>query len=105
MRRKYGPKTAAAIEAFRKRCANMVSPIEYYEGVGAHDNEHPWAYITCEELLDREVTDPMAKRFFKTDGPNAPVRNPLPCSVISTNVTRADVEEKWMFPHNAIKVC
>src|ERR1700749_4252766 len=43
----------------------MVSPIEYYEGVGAHDNEHPWAYITCEELLDREVTDPIAKRFFK----------------------------------------
>ena len=43
----------------------MVSPIEYYEGVGAHDNEHPWAYITCEELLDREVDDPTAKRFFK----------------------------------------
>src|ERR1035441_9671798 len=65
MRRKYGPKTADAIEAFRKRCAEMVSPIEYYEGVGAHDNEHPWAYINCEELLDREVEDPTAKRFFK----------------------------------------
>ena len=35
------------------------------EGVGAHDNEHPWAYITCEELLDREVEDPIAKRFLK----------------------------------------
>src|SRR3984957_17349238 len=57
MRRKYGAKTADAIEAFRKRCATMVSPIEYYEGVGAHDNEHPWAYITAEELLDREVED------------------------------------------------
>ena len=66
MRRKYGAKTADAIEAFRKRCTEMVSPIEYYEGVGAHDNEHPWAYITCEELLDREVDDPTAKRFFKT---------------------------------------
>jgi len=65
MRRKYGPKTADAIEAFRERCAEMVSPIEYYEGVGAHDNEHPWAYISCEELLDREVDDPTAKRFFK----------------------------------------
>ena len=65
MRRKYGAKTAAAIEAFRKRCTEMVSPIEYYEGVGAHDNEHPWAYITAEELLDREVDDPTAKRFFK----------------------------------------
>ena len=48
MRRKYGAKTAEAIEAFRKRCSEMVSPIEYYEGVGSHDNEHPWAYITAE---------------------------------------------------------
>ena len=65
MRRKYGAKTAAAIEAFRKRCSNMVSPIEYYEGVGAHDNEHPWAYMTCEEVLDKEVDDPVARRFLK----------------------------------------
>jgi monoamine oxidase/SAM-dependent methyltransferase len=65
MRRKYGAKTADAIEAFRKLCAAEISPTEYYEGVGAHDNEHPWAYITCEELLDREVEDPVAKRFFK----------------------------------------
>src|SRR5258708_3863771 len=65
MRRKYGAKTADAIEAFRKRCTEMVSPIEYYEGVGAHDNEHPWAYITAEELLDKEVDDAIAKRFFK----------------------------------------
>jgi protoporphyrinogen oxidase/SAM-dependent methyltransferase len=66
MRRKYGNKTADAIEAFRKRCTQMISPQEYYEGVGAHDNEHPWAFINCEELLDREVKDPVAKRFLKT---------------------------------------
>ena len=65
LRRKYGPKTAAAVEAFRKRCSEVMSPVEYYEGVGAHDNEHPWAYKTCEELLDEEVEDPTAKRFFK----------------------------------------
>ncbi|MBR2686390.1 MAG: FAD-dependent oxidoreductase, partial [Aquamicrobium sp.] len=65
MRRKYGAQTAKAIEDFRKLCAGMVSPIEYYEGVGAHDNEHPWAYISAEELLDREVADPVAKRFLK----------------------------------------
>src|SRR5215472_1909025 len=65
MRRKYGAKTAEAIEAFRKKCTEMVSPIEYYEGIGAHDNEHPWAYISGEQLLDKEVADPVAKRFFK----------------------------------------
>uniref|UniRef100_UPI0037D9B528 FAD-dependent oxidoreductase n=1 Tax=Tardiphaga sp. TaxID=1926292 RepID=UPI0037D9B528 len=63
--KKYGAKTAAAIEAFRKKCAKMISPLEYYEGVGAHDNENPWAWINAEELLDREVSDPTAKRFFK----------------------------------------
>ena len=65
MRRKYGAKTADAIEAFRKTCAEMVSPHEYYEGVGAHDNEHPWAYLTAEEVLEHEVEDATAKRFFK----------------------------------------
>jgi protoporphyrinogen oxidase/SAM-dependent methyltransferase len=65
MRRKYGAKTAEAIETFRKSCAGMMSPSEYYEGVGAHDNEHPWTYMTAEELLDREVEDATARRFFK----------------------------------------
>ncbi|MBR0825079.1 FAD-dependent oxidoreductase [Bradyrhizobium manausense] len=65
MRRKYGAKTAAAIEAFRQRCADLMSPIEYYEGVGAHDNEHPWAHKTAEQVLDEEVDDAIAKRFFK----------------------------------------
>ena len=65
MRRRFGAKTADAIEAFRKRCAGMISPTEYYEGVGAQDNEHPWAFMTAEELLDKEVEDPIAKRFFK----------------------------------------
>jgi monoamine oxidase/SAM-dependent methyltransferase len=65
MRRKYGAKTAAAIEAFRARCAEQMSPVEYYEGVGAHDNENPWAYKTAEQVLDEEVEDETAKRFFK----------------------------------------
>jgi protoporphyrinogen oxidase/SAM-dependent methyltransferase len=65
MRRRYGAKTADAIEAFRNRCAEMVSPATYYEGIGAHDNKHPWAYVTCEALLDKEIDDPTAKRFFK----------------------------------------
>jgi monoamine oxidase/SAM-dependent methyltransferase len=65
MHRKYGAKTAGAIDAFRKRCAEMMSPSEYYEGVGAHDNQHSWSYMTAEELLDTQVEDPTAKRFLK----------------------------------------
>lgn len=65
MRRKYGNKTADAIVAFRKRCEEMISPTEYYEGIGAQDNDHPWLDVNCEDLLDREVADPVAKRFLK----------------------------------------
>lgn len=65
MRRKYGPQTAGAIEAFRKRCTEVMSPAQYYEGVGAQDNDHPWAFVDCESLLDKEVPDSVAKRFFK----------------------------------------
>jgi protoporphyrinogen oxidase/SAM-dependent methyltransferase len=65
MHRRYGATTASAIEGFRARCAALMSPVEYYEGVGAHDNEHPWAYKTAEQVLDAEVHDPVAKRFFK----------------------------------------
>ena len=65
MRRRYGAGTADAILEFRKRCSEMISPAEYYEGIGAQDNEHPWADMTAEELLDREVDDPVARRFFK----------------------------------------
>ena len=53
MRRKYGTRTADAIAAFRRRCTELMSPIDYYEGVGAHDNDHPWAFMTAEELLDK----------------------------------------------------
>jgi monoamine oxidase/SAM-dependent methyltransferase len=65
MRRKYGDKTADAILAFRKKLTEQITPVEYYEGVGAHDNDHPWAWENCEQLLDKEVDDPTAKRFFK----------------------------------------
>lgn len=65
VRRRYGAATADAIEAFRKRCTEVMSIASYYEGVGAQDNEHPWAKVTFEELLEKEVADPIAKRFFK----------------------------------------
>jgi len=65
MRRKYGDTTADAILAFRKKLTEQMSPVEYYEGVGAHDNDHPWAWTNCEQLLDKEIDDPTAKRFFK----------------------------------------
>ncbi len=66
MRRHFGDKTADAILRFRRKCETMLSREQYYEGIGKQDNEHPWATIDAEKLLDQEVSDPVAKRFFKT---------------------------------------
>src|SRR5918995_1504291 len=70
MRRKYGAKTADTIEAFRKRCADMVAPIEYYDGaLGYRDRGPQHQRPECaEELRDgcrrlyRPVFDPERQR-------------------------------------------
>src|SRR5205807_153831 len=53
---------------YLKKKLGELCRITIYEAsdrVGGHDIEHPWAYISCEQLLDKEVDDPIAKRFFK----------------------------------------
>lgn len=64
MRKAYGTKTAEAILKFRNKCHEMMSQAQYYEGIGKHDNDHPWAFINAEELLNKEVEDDDARRFF-----------------------------------------
>lgn len=65
MRKAYGNKTADAILKFRKTCQKQMSAAAYYEGVGKQDNDHDWAWETAEDVLDEEVSDATAKRFFK----------------------------------------
>jgi monoamine oxidase/SAM-dependent methyltransferase len=61
----YGSKTANAVKAFRKTCGALMSPAQYYEGVGKEDNAHPWVNINCQDLLEKEVQDEQARKFFK----------------------------------------
>jgi protoporphyrinogen oxidase/SAM-dependent methyltransferase len=61
----YGAKTANSVKSFRKTCGKMMSPAQYYEGVGKDDNIHPWAGMNCQELLEKEVSDETARKFFK----------------------------------------
>lgn len=65
MRERYGRKTADAIVKFRKTCASKMSPAAYYEGVGKLDNEHEWAWENAEDILNEEVDDPVARKFFR----------------------------------------
>jgi monoamine oxidase/SAM-dependent methyltransferase len=61
----YGARTANAVKSFRKTCASMLSGAQYYEGVGKEDNAHPWMNLSCQEVLEREVADETARKFFK----------------------------------------
>jgi monoamine oxidase/SAM-dependent methyltransferase len=65
IRRRYGERTARAIEAFRAKCARMLTPEQYYEGTSRDDNDHPWARITEQRLLAREIDDPVARQVVK----------------------------------------
>jgi monoamine oxidase len=65
MREKYGKRTADAIQKFRRRCSEEMSAAQYYEGVGKHDNDHDWAWETAEDVLNEEVSDPVARKFFR----------------------------------------
>lgn len=65
MRAKYGKRTADQIIKFRKTCAGQMSQSAYYEGAGKHDNDHDWAWETAEDVLNEEVSDPMARKYFR----------------------------------------
>ena len=80
MRKVYGDRTADAILKFRKLLTQKMTPQQYYEGVGKHDNDHDWAWENCEELLDAHVNDPVAKKFFKVMA-----RSDLACDAPQTN--------------------
>ncbi len=65
LKRVYGAKTANAVRRFRRTCQKMLTPAQYYEGVGKEDNAHPWANQNCQQILEAEVEDETARKFFK----------------------------------------
>jgi protoporphyrinogen oxidase/SAM-dependent methyltransferase len=65
VRATFGARTANAIKAFRKKCTRQLSPAQYYEGVGKDDNTHAWMSRTGQEVLEEEVDDELARKFFK----------------------------------------
>jgi SAM-dependent methyltransferase len=64
--RHFGEKARRDVEAFHARCAEMMSPEAYYLSVAEADNTHPWATISGEELLNRELKDQTAWRYVRT---------------------------------------
>lgn len=63
IRRHFGEGTAREIRAFRRRCRELCSRADYYEGHGHDDNRHPWANKTFADVLD-EIPDEDARRYI-----------------------------------------
>ncbi|WP_119422092.1 FAD-dependent oxidoreductase [Desertibaculum subflavum] len=51
--------------AFRQRCMDLLSPESYYLAVAEEDNAHPWAQVRGSDLLEREFTDDVARRYIR----------------------------------------
>ena len=53
----FGERTRDEAKAFRARCAEMLSPEDFYLSVARFDNEHPWTNISGEALLASQIKD------------------------------------------------
>ena len=62
---KYGEVTAEAIRNFYVQCANLMSPLEYYEGASKVDNHHPWLNVTAQKILESRISDTKAREIIR----------------------------------------
>ena len=61
----FGERARDEAVAFRKRCADLLSPEAYYLSVAEEDNAHPWSRVRGDDLLEREFTDDFARRYIR----------------------------------------
>jgi SAM-dependent methyltransferase len=62
----FGERARDEAVSFRKRCADLLSPEAWYFSVPVQDNAHPWFATRADELLKREFTDDVARRYIRT---------------------------------------
>src|SRR5262249_11486065 len=65
IRRLCGAKTLKDIDRFRTLATKMLTPEQYYEGAGRSDNEHAWARLSCQRLLEQTVPDDTARKYLR----------------------------------------
>ncbi|MBL8705362.1 MAG: FAD-dependent oxidoreductase [Rhodospirillales bacterium] len=63
--RLFGEQARDEALAFRKRCADLLNPESYYLAVAEEDNAHPWSAVRGSDLLEREFTDDVARRYIR----------------------------------------
>jgi monoamine oxidase/SAM-dependent methyltransferase len=63
--KEFGEHTRNEAKAFRERCTDMLTPEAFYLSVAQSDNSHPWAKISGEALLNKEIKDDAARRYIR----------------------------------------
>ena len=61
----FGAHTQNVAEAFRTKCANLLSPADFYTSAPADNNQHPWAKVTGQDILTAEVPDERARKYIR----------------------------------------
>jgi hypothetical protein len=64
IRKHFGQATVQALHHFHRRCTELCSPEDYYEGHWQDDNSHPWAKRTFRDVLD-EIPDDAARKYVE----------------------------------------
>ena len=62
---RLGGRSAAAVDTFYRECEKLCSPADYFDDRCQDDNNHPWANLSLNEILDR-IPDEAARRYVET---------------------------------------
>ncbi len=62
----FGERARDEALAFRKKCAELLGREAWYFAVAEQDVAHPWFATRADELLKREFTDDVARRYIRT---------------------------------------
>jgi monoamine oxidase/SAM-dependent methyltransferase len=60
-----GRKAGEAIRKFRKKCTKVLSPQQYYEGIGRDDNDQEWLWKSGLDVLHDEIDDETARNYIR----------------------------------------
>jgi monoamine oxidase/SAM-dependent methyltransferase len=61
----FGTAACEAAMAFRRHCARLLKPKEFYKSAREADNMHKWARISGEDILATEIDDDIARRYIR----------------------------------------
>jgi monoamine oxidase len=61
----FGGATYHAAAAFKRGCAGLLKPWNYYQSSRSADNAHPWAQMSGEDVLATQIGDDVARRYTR----------------------------------------